>query len=77
MGDINKYPVPIGYVHKATSHSFNEAENVVVYYSSLDDRYLIVLHSKLNEDVDELGIFVNKTHLELIVNAASDVIDMR
>ena len=78
MGGINEYLVPAGYVHKATSHSFNEAESVVVYYSSLDGRYLIVFHSKLNErDTDGAHVFVNKTQLELIVNAANDVIDMR
>lgn len=74
MGDINRYEVPLGYNHKATSENFNGAEKVVVYHSSKEDRYLVVFHSKLNEDVEEAGVFLNETQLELVVHAGTDVL---
>ncbi|KKK56421.1 hypothetical protein LCGC14_3064680 [marine sediment metagenome] len=76
MEEINMYPIPDGYNHKATSESFSGTEKVVIYHSSTEDRYLIVSCSKLNEGVNEDGVFINKTQLELIVHAGTDVLDM-
>ncbi len=73
MGD-NRYEVPPGYNHKATSENFNGAEKVVIYYSSKLGNYLVVFHSKLNEDVDEAGVLLNATQLELVVHAGTDVL---
>jgi hypothetical protein len=74
MGDTNEYEVPPGYNHKATSENFGGAEKAVIYYSSKEDNYLVVLHSKLNEDIDETGVFLNATQLELVIHAGTDVL---
>lgn len=76
MGDINRYPIPSGYNHKATSESFSGTEKVVVYYSSEDAGYLVVCSSKLNEDVEEFATYLNKAQLQLLVHAGTDVLDM-
>ena len=75
MGDINRFPVPDGYNHKATSESFSRTEKVIIYHSNSVDRYLLVFESQLNEDTDEAGVFINKTQLQLLVHAGTDVLD--
>ena len=70
--------IPEGYNHKATSDSFNGAESVVIYYSKVEDDYLIVL-SDPHHECDACGgelVYVTKAQLELIVHAGSDVIEM-
>ena len=62
--------IPEGYNHKATSDSFNGAERVVIYYSKVEDNYLIVYNG-----VDQ-GFIVTKAQLELLVHAGTDVIEM-
>lgn len=59
--------IPEGYVHKATSESFNGSEKISILYHVVDDDYLIMI----NED----GWAVSKTQLELIVHAGNDVLD--
>ena len=76
MGDVNRRPIPAGYNHKATSESFNGTEKVIIYHSSEANDYLVVFESQLNEDIDEEAAFINKTQLELIVHAGTDVLDM-
>ena len=76
MGDINRYPVPAGYNHKATSESFSGVTKVIIYYSGYESNYLVVFENHLNEDIEEKGVFVNKTQLELLVHAGTDVLDM-
>ncbi|KKL64713.1 hypothetical protein LCGC14_2162260, partial [marine sediment metagenome] len=41
MGDINKYPIPAGYNHKATSESFSGTEKVIIYHSNEENDYLM------------------------------------
>ena len=62
--------VPEGYDHKATSDSFNGAERVVIYYSKVEDNYLIVYNEM------EHRFIVTKAQLELIIHAGTDVIEM-
>jgi len=62
-------PIPEGYYHKATNESFNGGYRVEIYYSTLADDYLVVL----DEDTDT-GIYFDKTQLELLILAASDVL---
>lgn len=61
--------IPEGYNHKATSQSFNESERVVIYYSKVDDQYLL----QVNEDA---GLFISKEQLALVVHAGTDVLEM-
>lgn len=76
MGDVQRYPVPQGYNRKAYSQGFNGAEAVAIYYSEIDDEYLIVVEQQLNEDVVERGHYVTKSQLALIVHAGTDVLEM-
>lgn len=62
---------PEGYDHKATSESFNQGQSVEIYYSRMADEYLVVV---IDEDGDEKPYYFNKTQLELLVHAASDVL---
>jgi hypothetical protein len=64
--------IPEGYDHKATSESFNGAERVSVYYNKVAADYLVVVGGVLDE---EQGWIFNKTQLELIVHAGTDVLD--
>lgn len=77
MGDHQTYSVPGGYGHKATSDSFNGTESVVVYHNPFEDKYLIILHTNRNEDSEEVGVYVNKAQLELLVQSINDVLEMR
>lgn len=61
--------VPEGYNHKATSDSFNGAERVVIYYSKVEDDYLLHI-------TGEVFVNVTKGQLELIVHAGGDVLEM-
>ena len=61
--------IPEGYNHKATSDSFNGAERVVIYYSKVEDNYLLHIEG-------EVYLTVTKGQLELIVHAGTDVIEM-
>jgi hypothetical protein len=63
--------VPEGYFHKATNESFNGAIKVSIYYSSLNDDFLL----EINDGEEGQGWFFNKTQLELIVQAGKDVLD--
>lgn len=67
--------IPEGYDHKATSDSFSKAERVVIYYSKVEDNYLLRIG---NPDYEYLlnEVFVTKAQLELIVHAGTDVIEM-
>ena len=65
--------VPEGYNHKATSHSFNETESVVIYYSKVEDNYLVQLETP--GVIKSLGT-MRKAQLELVVHAGSDVLEM-
>lgn len=65
----NTMEIPEGYNHKATSDSFNGAERVVIYYSKVEDDYLLVIN-------DEQGWTFTKAQLELIVHAGGDVLEM-
>ena len=62
--------IPEGYYHKATSYSFNEAEKVVIYYSKVEDDYLLVV----NDGIE--GTYLTKAQLELVVHVGTDVIEM-
>jgi hypothetical protein len=66
--------IPEGYNHKATSEGFTGANKVVVYYSGVVDRYLVVFESTVDEDADDAHVFVNATQLELFVHAGGDVL---
>lgn len=66
--------IPEGYVHKATSDSFNGAQTVVIYYSKVEDDYIIHVEKEDFEEIDRL--YVTKSQLELIVHAGTDVIEM-
>ena len=68
--------IPEGYNHKATSESFSGTEKVVIYHSNEENDYLVVFESQLNKDIYVDGVFINKTQLELIVHAGTDVLDM-
>jgi hypothetical protein len=59
--------VPEGYNHKATSESFNGTEKVSIYYSNEHSKYLLTF--------GEQEVYFNKTQLELIVHAGTDVLD--
>ena len=66
--------VPESYHHKATSESFNGAEKISVYFSSTFNDYLVYIYATPEEDGKTL--YLNKTQLELIVHAGTDVMDM-
>ena len=66
--------IPEGYNHKATSDSFTGADRVVVYYSNVEQNYLVVLIAPPNEDDDY--IYMTKSQLELIVHAGGDAIEI-
>ena len=66
--------IPEGYNHKATSDSFSGAERVVIYYSKVEQNYLVVLITQ-HEDADDY-IYMTKGQLELLVHAGTDVIEM-
>ncbi len=66
--------IPEGYNHKATSESFTGAEKVVIYHSSMVDRYLVVFESNVDEDTDDAHVYINATQLELLINAGGDVL---
>ena len=76
MGDINRFPVPGSYNHKATSESFNGMEKVIIYYSGEEVQYLVVWESREYDNIYETGRFITKTQLELVVHAGTDVLDM-
>ena len=67
--------IPEGYNHKATSDSFSGAERVVIYYSKVEDNYLVVVG---NPDYESLlrEVYVTKGQLELLIHAGTDVIEM-
>jgi hypothetical protein len=58
---------PEGYHWKATSENFNGAVKVNIYYSGLEDKYLIEVEG-------EQEVIVTKTELELIIHAGGDVL---
>lgn len=66
--------IPETYNHKATSESFNGEEKVVIYYSDTEGDYLLVLGNPEYESLLDL-VYLNKTQLELIVHAGTDVLD--
>jgi hypothetical protein len=74
MGERQQYNIPPGYNHKATSESFTGTDKVSVYYSGVDELYLVVAETQLNEDTLERGWLFTKTQLELIIHAGSDVL---
>ena len=62
--------VPETYNHKATSESFNGAETVAIYYSKVEDNYILCINN-----FDTL-LTVTKAQLELVVHAGTDVLEM-
>ena len=67
--------IPEGYDHKATSDSFNGAERVVIYYSKVEDNYLVVIGNPDHESLLH-EVYVTKAQLELLIHAGTDVIEM-
>lgn len=70
--------VPEGYVHKATTHNFNQTAQAVIYYSSQDNLYLIQLEVESHpvqggRVVRSLGTLTAQ-QLQLVVDAAGDVL---
>jgi hypothetical protein len=61
--------IPKGYNHKATSEGFNGNGKAVIYYSNENDKYFIMMD-------DQPMAFLTKSQLELLIHAATDVIDM-
>ena len=72
MGDINEYNIPEGYAHKATSENFTRTEKVVIYYSRMEDLYLVQVKQE-GRIIKSLGT-LTKAQLELVIHAASDVL---
>ena len=60
--------IPEGYNHKATSDNYAGTVRVVIYYSNVEDNFLV----QINEDGQ---VTLSKTELELIVHAGTDVLD--
>ena len=58
------------YVHKATSYSVNSVEQVSIHYDEAYDDYIIVINSV------EPALHCTLAQLELIITAASDVVEM-
>ena len=67
--------IPEGYNHKATSDSFTGADRVVVYYSKVEQRYLVVLTSTQDED-NNAYMYMTKGQLELTVHAGGDALEI-
>lgn len=67
--------IPEGYNHKATSDSFNGAERVVIYYSKVEDNYMVVFGNPDHESLLHEAYFT-KEQLELVVHAGTDVLEM-
>ena len=65
--------VPEGYFHKATSQSFSGAETVVIYYSKVEDNYIVQVETP--GVLKSLGV-LTKAQLELVVHAGTDVLEM-
>jgi hypothetical protein len=65
--------VPEGYNHKATSQSFSGAETVVIYYSIVEDNYLVQIETP---GVIKSLLPMTKAQLELVVHAGTDVLEM-
>ena len=63
--------LPEGYTHKATTDNFTQTEKAVVYYSRLENLYLIQVETE--GVVKSLGT-ITPAQLELVVHAASDVL---
>ena len=63
--------VPDGYVHKATTHNFNQTAQAVIYYSSIDELYLVQV--EVGDVVKSLGTLTAQ-QLQLVVDAAGDVL---
>ena len=61
--------IPKGYNHKATSEGFNGINKTQIFYSKYADDYLVVIN-------DEPVLFLDKPKLELLVHAATDVLEM-
>jgi len=68
--------IPEGYAHKATSEGFNGSNSVEIYRSVAVDRYLVVLRSNVDEDTDDVHMFISKGQLELLVQSATDTLEM-
>lgn len=65
--------IPEGYAIKASSDSFTPGTTVSIYYNGVDGDYLLIIKTPHEEQ----GWFLNKTTLELIVQSANDVLEMR
>ena len=64
--------LPEGYMHKATSENFPQTEKAVVYYSRMEDLYLVQVEQE-GRVIKSLGT-LTQAQLELVVHAASDVL---
>ncbi len=63
--------IPAGYDWKATSENFNGTCKVSIYYSKLEDDYLL----EIDDGEDGQGWVFTKSQLELIIHAGNDVLD--
>ena len=65
--------LPEGYAHKATSDSLLRTASVSIYHSNTNDDYLIVVESNIAEPEE---LYVTKAQLELLVQSATDTLEM-
>lgn len=67
--------IPESYNHKATSDNYGGTVRVIIYYSNVEDKYLLHLVQINDMEIPDRLVFLTKTELELIVHAGTDVID--
>jgi len=60
--------IPDGYNHKATSDNYAGTVRVAIYYSGVEDNFLVQIN-------DDGRVTLSKTELELLVHAGTDVLD--
>jgi hypothetical protein len=65
--------IPEGYSHKATSESLLRTESVCIYYSNVDDLYLIMIDSMEHEPEE---LYLTKSQLTLLIQSATDTLEM-
>ncbi len=64
--------LPEGYIHKATSENFTQTQKAVVYYSRLEDLYLVQVEEE-GRIIKSLGT-LTAGQLEMVIHAGSDVL---
>jgi uncharacterized protein (DUF952 family) len=63
--------LPEGYIHKATTDNFNQTAKAVIYYSKVEELYLV--HVEADGIIQSLGTLTAQ-HLQLVVDAAEDAL---